>query len=292
MKYTGQTFRPPLEANTLLLQVTVGCALNNCSFCTMYKDTEFSIENMAQIESDLKEARSKYKSLKRIFLINGDAFVLSARRLKIISDKIVDYFPEMETITMYASIRNIMDKTDDELIMLKNTRINDLWIGLETGHETALKRLNKGYQLDDVYKQLERINTVGFNHRDIFMLGAAGHNQGLQNAAATAKLINFSKPELVGFTSLGVFLGSGLEQLVKEGQFNTASELEILEEEKRLIELIAIDGLAFFANHPTNATSITGVLPKDKEMMIQIINETIEEVDDDILSDSIRRFSL
>ena len=138
MKYTGPVYRPPLEHNTLLLQVTVGCAHNKCTFCTMYKDVKFEMESLEQIEEDLKEARNYYGKLERIFLVNGDAFVLSANRLKQIAKKIIEYFPECRTISMYASIRNIMNKTDEELKELRDLRINDLYVGLETGTEEVI----------------------------------------------------------------------------------------------------------------------------------------------------------
>ena len=110
MKYTGPVYRPPVEAESLLLQVTVGCAYNKCSFCTMYKDTPFSFESIEQVEKDLQEAKRLYKRVKRVFLVNGDAFVLSAKHLKSIAKKIIEYFPEIKIITMYASINNIKTK--------------------------------------------------------------------------------------------------------------------------------------------------------------------------------------
>ena len=115
MNYTGPVYRPPYEANTLLLEVTVGCAHNKCTFCTMYRDVQFSVAKRNQIEQDLQEAQKLYPKVKRVFLVNGDAFVLSARRLKEIANKIYEYLPSIEVITMYASINNIMHKSDEEL---------------------------------------------------------------------------------------------------------------------------------------------------------------------------------
>ncbi len=110
MKYTGPIFRPPIEANTPLLQVTVACSHNDCNFCTMYKGVAFKVEHIHQIEKDIQELKNTYGSLKRIFLLNADAFVLNNRRLKEVANKIISYFPEMEVITMYASVKNIKAK--------------------------------------------------------------------------------------------------------------------------------------------------------------------------------------
>lgn len=292
MKYTGPVFRPPPEANTLLLQATVGCTHNKCTFCTMYQDTPFSIEHIDQIEKDLQEAQQMYGTLTRIFLINADAFALTARRLKEISKKIIYYFPEMETITMYASIRNIKHKTDAELRELCDLRINDLWVGVESGNEEVLHHLNKGYTLQTAYEQLARLNEAGIRHNGIFILGAAGRGKGLQNAIDTAKFINTTKPRLVGVTSLGFFDGSELSKEVAAKSFIPATELEILEEERKLIQSIELDNVLFFGDHPLNAANISGMLPDDRHDLIDTIDHVIKAADDDFLACSAVRTTL
>ena len=292
MKYTGSIYRPPVEADTLLLQVTVGCAHNRCTFCTMYKDTPFQMESLDQIEQDLREARQICGSLTRIFLVNGDAFVLSAQRLKEIAAKIIAYFPEMETITMYASIQNIMAKTDDELAELRQFRINDLYVGLESGHGDVIQKINKGHQLEDAYVQLERLNKANIRHAALLMLGVAGKNKGIENAIETAKLLNKTKPSLVWLGTLGIFAGSELSRDVANHVFDPATELEILEEEKKLIELLELTDVPLYGIHPTNTTPVQGILPRDKARMIQAIDRTIQSSGDAFLNQSIRRSSL
>ena len=292
MKYTGPIFRPPPEANTLLLQVTVGCTHNKCSFCTMYKETRFAIESMEQIEQDLKEARRNYKKLTRIFLLNADPFALKAKRLKEISRKIIEYFPEMETITMYASIRNIKHKSDAELQELRDLRINDLWVGIESGSDKVLHHLNKGYNLETAREQLQRLKKAGIRHNGIYMLGVAGSGKGQQHAIDTAKLINETEPQLVGVTTLGFFEGSELAQEVVEGRFVPATEREVLAEEKKLIESIQVDNMEFFGDHPINATSISGIIPQDKENMIEALDYVLAHGNPETLDGIITRSTL
>lgn len=292
MKYTGTTYRPPIEANTLLLQVTVGCSHNSCSFCTMYKDIQFKIEQMEQIEKDLQEAKLLYGSQKRIFLLNADAFVLSARKLKEISTKVIEYFPEMEVITMYASIRNIMSKTDNELREIREMRINDLWVGLESGSDDVLKKVNKGHTINDAYEQLERLTKAGIRHNDIFMLGAGGKGKSIENATQAAKLINITGSNLVGVTSLGFFPGSKIAKDVENGTFIPATELEILEEERKLIELIDVENMPFYGSHPINTTQLNGLLPRDKVQMLQSIDDAISISDQTFLNGVAERTTL
>lgn len=229
MKYTGPIYRPPYEANTLLLQVTVGCAHNKCSFCTMYRDVRFSIEKLDRIEDDLREARETYGDIKRIFLVNGDAFVLSAKKLKPIAELILKYFPNIEVITMYASINNIKGKSDEELLELKSLGINDLWIDTESGHAETLKLLNKGFSLEDSYEQMERLNKAGIRFFFGFMFGAAGKGKGRANARDTAKLINAVKPYGIVPTTLGAF---GSSESCSQGRHTLNSAYPTFNSEK------------------------------------------------------------
>ena len=294
MRYTGPIFRPPVEAmlGTKILQVTVGCAHNECHFCTMYKSVKFSTEPMEQIEEDIKELRETYSHINRIFLVNGDAFVLSAKRLKAISDKIIEYIPEVEVISMYASVTNVKDKTDEELAMMKDLRINDLWMGTETGNREAIELINKGHTLEDAYEQLERLNKFGIRHNDGFMHGVAGHGKGVQNAIDTAKLINETKPSIIWFGTLGLFEGSKMRKDAEEGRFIQATELEILVEELKVLELIELENVAFYGIHPTNSNSIHGILPQDKDRMIRDIKGFMQKSSYGFLNSVKRRDSL
>ena len=143
MNYTGNIYRPPFESNSLLLQVTVGCSHNRCAFCTMYRDVPFQVEPLDQISADLDEAQRYWPNVTRVFLENGDPFVLSADRLKAIAELIHQELPKVDTIAMYASIQNIKSKTDAELSELRSIGINGLNIGVESGLDVALKRMRE-----------------------------------------------------------------------------------------------------------------------------------------------------
>jgi len=292
MEFTGTTYRPPVEANTALLQVTIGCAHNKCTYCTMYKDIKFGIEDLTQIEKNILEIKRVYGNITRIFLVNGDAFVLSARRLKEISNLLIKHIPSIETISMYASVSNIKGKSDSELVMLRESRINDLYIGLETGYEPILEKINKGHNLEDAYMELERLNNAGIIHHTGLMLGVAGKGHGVENAKATAKLLNKTKPGLIWAGTLGIFEGSILNSQVEKGEFIPASELEILEEEMELLNALDLKNTRFYGVHPTNTASIYGILPNDRDKMIRQILNKIDELDNEILSQSVKRDSL
>ncbi len=291
MKYTGPVYRPPYEANCLLLQVTVGCAHNQCTYCTMYKDVGFATESIDQIENDLQEAQQLDPNVKRVFLVNGDAFVLSARRLKTIAKRIRHYLPKVEIITMYASINNIKSKSDEELRELREMGINDLWIGVETGHAETLSYMNKGFSLEDSYTQLERLNKSGMRHIDIIIFGAAGKGMGLQNAEATAKLLNASKPSGISITTMGAFGDSQLASDVQCGHFVPATEREVLHEQMKLIESINFE-TTYLGIHGINTVTFDAHLPREREQAIARVQYALSRLDEAYLDSVPERHSI
>ncbi len=291
MTYTGPVYRPPYEANSLLLQVTVGCAHNACTFCTMYRDTKFKVEPIDQIEQDLKEAARLYPNTKRVFLVNGDAFVLSARRLKPIAELIHKYLPFVEVISMYASVNNVKGKSDEELRELVKLGIRDLWVGVETGHAKTLQYLNKGFTLEEAEKQLKRLNDAGMPFYFGFMFGAAGSGLNQENAKATAKLINATNPAGVVPTTLGAFGDSPLAKEVEKGNFTPSTEIDVLDEQMKLIKLININTM-YMGIHGLNTVAFDAQLPRDKEQVLTRIQNAKDNLNPSYLNSVPERHSV
>jgi radical SAM superfamily enzyme YgiQ (UPF0313 family) len=258
----------------------------------MYRDTRFSIESLDQIEQDLQEARKIYKEVKRVFLVNGDAFVLSASRLKPIAEKIIKYFPEVEVITMYASINNIKTKTDTELKELEALRINELWIGVETADEETLNYLNKGFTLKESRFNLKRLQAAGIRFYYGFMFGAGGKGKGVEIARKNAELINEVKPMGLAPTTLEPNEGSQLAKDVAEGKFLLATEREIFDEMKTLIELVDTEDLIYYGFHVINTIPFNCVLPRDRQKALKHIDTRISEMDDNYLNSIPKRHTI
>ena len=175
MHYTGQIYRPPVEWATPLLEVTAGCSHNKCAFCTMYKQTKFSISSLHNIENDLQELLEDYgDNLKHIYLINGDAFVLKTERLLEIAKLIKQYFPLMETIGSYASINHIKRKSLNELKELRDAGYSGLHFGIETAYAPALDMMNKGFTVKEMYENLLKVKAAGIEYAANLMPGIAG----------------------------------------------------------------------------------------------------------------------
>ena len=274
MHYTGPTYRPPFEAGSLLLQVTVGCSHNKCSFCTMYRDVPFSVCPAEQVEADIDEAARRFGNATRVFLENGDAFVLSADRLAKIAGSIRAKLPKVETITMYASILNIRTKTDEELRFLRELGINELNIGVESGLDEALTLLNKTYTASEARDELLRLKAAGFDYGLNIIFGAAGAENRLENAAATAKLLNETQPFLIFTGTVHAEPGCPLHEDIQSGAFTEPTFGEYLEEEEALLEGLMLEDTYFFGAHPSNVLPMRGILPRDREAMLDAILET------------------
>jgi radical SAM superfamily enzyme YgiQ (UPF0313 family) len=259
----------------LLLQVSVGCSHNLCAFCGMYKDVKFRIEPIEQIEEDLREARYLRPDAKRIYLVGGDPFVLSFDRLKNIAEKIKEYLPDCERISMYARITNIKTKTTEELKALRSMGINHLYIGIETGHDETLKRIHKGNTADEAVRQCRRLEEAGIAFHGIYVNGLAGRNKGEISALATAKFFNQLKPKSIGITSLVLVPGTELYEQKLKGEFVEATEYERVQELKSFIEQLETK-TKVFANHVSMATPILGKIPGDKTKMLKVLQDTLD----------------
>lgn len=280
MHYTGTIYRPPFEARSLLLQVTTGCSHNRCSFCTMYRDEPFRVEPLEQIEEDLAEARQYVPNVTRVFLENGDPFALSADRLEQIAVMIHAYLPRVETIAMYASIKNVIGKSDEELRRLRNLGINELNIGVESGLDEALVYMNKGYTSDQAKHELNRLKEAGIDYGANIILGCAGPERRHENAAATAALLNETKPYLIFTGTIHSDPGCPLYEDIQNGRFVESTFGEYLDEEEELLKLLELTDCYLFGLHPSNIVTMRGNLPEDKAAMLALVRKRREELAD------------
>lgn len=292
MQFEGAVYRPPIEANTFLLQVAVGCSHNKCSFCNMYKDEQFRRIKLSTVEENLKEAKKFYHKLERIFLVGGDAFALSATKLKEVASLIHLYFPECKTITMYAAVNNIINKSDEDLSTLREMGINDLYVGLETGSDYALSYVNKGHTTQQAQEQLKRLNNANIRHNALLITGLAGQGRGIESALATASLLNETEPQIIISTTLGVFDNTKLKTEVESGLFIEATESENLEEQLTLIKNLDLPSTYYWGHHPLNSTPIAGVLGEDQNQMVATLANKISSMNDQEFKNSFKRSTL
>ena len=280
MHYTGPVYRPPIEADTPLLEITYGCSWNKCSFCTMYQNQKFGISPIEDIEEDLQELSKYYpKNLKKIYVENGDAFTLQVHKLIEIGELIHKYFPEIETITCYTSIRNIKAKSIEDLKKLRALGFNSFYIGIETAYDPALMQMSKGYTQADEYEQLKKLHDAEISYNAIIMFGVAGKGNYRENACETIKLLNTFKPKIILTMSTSVQDNTPLYEMVEKGEFIIPTEREILDEELLYLENLKMDDdCLYFGAHIYNLSRITMYFKYRDEMIRQFKNR-VEELD-------------
>ena len=268
MHYTGPTFRPPYEAQSLLIQATSGCSHNKCTFCSMYQDVPFEVSPIEEIEEDLAYVGRHRTLYKRVFLVNGDAFCLSFARLAEIAELVHRYLPRVETIGGYASINNILTKSEDELRQLAAMGYADFNIGLESGLDDVLAYMNKGYTLAEARQAFARLNAAGMPFNVNIITAAAGRGRCVEHAEANAAIVNEANPTLIFVSPLHVDHGAKLEELVESGDFEECVLGDYITEEIEFLQRLEVKDCIFFGQHVSNPVRVSGLLPRDKDYLV------------------------
>lgn len=284
MNYNGNIYRPPVEAETFLLPVTEGCSHNTCTFCNMYKDIPFRMLPLSEVEGGLKEVRAAYgkyaDKIQRVYFVGADPFALSAKNLLERIALTKKYLPAAKVFTMYARTENVVKKSDEDLEKLKTAGVDDLYVGIECAKDDVLSYLNKGETAEMVRTQMNRLNKAKIHHSDLLMLGTAGKGRGKETALATAELENEIRPTQILVNTMSAFKGTKLDEDIKTGAFAQSSEKENLEEERTLLENLNLPDCYFWSLHPLDSVRIDGVLGKDKDEMLKVLDSAISHADD------------
>ncbi len=277
MNYEGQICRGPMERSSYMLPVAVGCSYNRCKFCTLFRHLKYRELPMEQIEAELERVRSLGGNPKHVFLGDGNAFGLATKRLLEITDLIHRYFPGCQAINMDGTITNIQAKSREELLALRKAGICHLYLGIESGLDDVLRHMGKDHNLDQAYRQIDRIQRAGFIFDAHIMTGIAGHGRGLENGTATAEFFNRTRPQRIINFSLFLFRSAPLYQEAQAKTFIPATELENLQEERLLLELLKTDGpLAYDGFHDRIEFRVRGTLPDDRKNMLNKLDLAIE----------------
>lgn len=276
MRYEGSLYRPPSEAYSLIVQATIGCTHNKCTFCSMYKDKKFRVRPTEEVIEDLKIGRERYTKVKRIFIADGDALAIKNSELEKILLFIKENFPECERVGIYGSPKAILSKTDEELKRLKDLGIGIVYLGVESGSEKILKAINKGVSRDEMVKAGKKVVESGIKLSITLISGIGGKENSYEHAIESAKIINQINPDYVGLLTLIIDEGVPLYKDLQSGKFVLLSPKEVLLETKTMVENINIDNCIFRSNHASNYVSLKGTLLQDKDLILSQINEGLK----------------
>jgi radical SAM superfamily enzyme YgiQ (UPF0313 family) len=272
MRYEGQIFRPFSEANSYLLQATIGCSHNGCTFCGMYKKKKYRVRSMQEIKEDIQMAREYYGDLEKVFICDGDAIAMETHQLLEILDTLYQTFPSLRHVGSYVGPRSTLSKSNSELRSLREGGLVKAYLGVETGDDRLLKQVKKGVGAQEMLEAGRKLVESGFNLTAMILLGLAGKGpRSREHALATADIINQIRPKYLAAMTVTPVPGTVLYQEVQNGEFQVLDAFETLEEMKIILENISLDDLKFVGVHASNYLPLQGTLPRDKQKMLDTV---------------------
>lgn len=276
MRYEGMIYRPPSEAYSLIVQVTIGCSQNHCIFCSMFKEKRFRIRKVEEVLEDLQDARNKYRYVEKIFLADGDALICKMTDLEAILHFIKDQFPECKQVTLYGSPRSILMKQQEDLDKLRELGISMIYMGLESGNDEVLTYMKKGVTSQEMIEAAQKVKQAKIRLSVTAISGLGGRRLWKEHAKDTGLVLSQMKPDYIGLLTLMIEEDLPLADKIRSGEFELLNPYDILIETKEMLKYMDCPDYIFRSNHASNYVNLRGTLNQDKEAMINLLDEAIK----------------
>lgn len=278
--YDLPLFRPPAEADNIIIQATLGCSFNQCSFCAMYRSKQYTERSLTKVLADIHQAAKQRQEAHRAFLADGDALALPTEHLLSILRELASVFPRLARVSCYATPGNIQRKTIDELTLLQQHKLNLLYVGVESGSDLILKKITKGATQRRMSELLSKAHESGLKVSATVILGLGGSSHSEEHIDGTIALLNNAPVTYLSTLQLHLDKNVEAEFYKKFGEpFIALDDMAILKEQERLISGISPpQPIVFRSNHASNALALAGNLPKDREKLLLQLNEAIQGV--------------
>lgn len=276
MHYEGMIIRPPSEANSVLLQVTVGCSHNKCTFCGTYKGVRFKIKDEAIIDQDIRYAARNFKFLKRLFITDGDALILPQTKLVGILSRIRAEMPWIQRVGLYGNAKSIMRKSPEELEELRGLGLGIVYLGLESGDAQVLRDIRKGVSPERMIEAGQRIRMAGLKLSVTALLGIAGLERSLEHGRATGEVLSAMDPNYVGVLTLMVLSNTEFGERVRNGQFSLLELPDLLRELREMLYHTRMTRGLFLSNHASNYLALKVRMPAEKEKALGLIDKALQ----------------
>ncbi len=276
MRYEGKLYRPPSEAHSYIVQATIGCSHNLCTYCDMYRDKQFRVRDLEAVLEDIALAGSTYPGMDKVFVADGDALIMDTDQWLTILAACREAFPAFRRASCYATAENVLDKTPEELRALREGGLGMLYIGPESGDDVTLKRIVKGASFADHVEAAHKAHEAGMQISVIVLLGAGGVDRSEQHARETARLISEMDPEYVGALTLTVIPGTPHARMVEKGKFELPPIPQLLTEMRTIVEFAEPAHTVFRTNHASSYLPIAGELPRDRDRILHAIDRALD----------------
>ncbi|OFZ22115.1 MAG: hypothetical protein A2X94_08805 [Bdellovibrionales bacterium GWB1_55_8] len=272
MRYLEPVFRPPSEAGSYILQVTYGCSHNRCTFCSMYREKTFRVRDENEVFEDIREAARVMSGCERVFLADGDALILRTDRLLRILDQLEQHFPRLARVAIYSDARGINLKSDEELLSLRERKLGMIYLGLESGSDEVLRRIQKGATASEMTEAVRRAEALGIPVSVIGLLGVGGRELTEEHARQTAQVLSRMSPSFFSALTLTLVPDTPLAKDAEAGRFRMLTPEESLEELARIIVDVQTERpVVFRTNHASNYVPLKGTLPENRERILEAI---------------------
>ena len=276
MRYEGKIYRPPSEADSYILQATIGCSWNHCTYCDMYRDKAFRVRDLDETLADIRTAAKSFgENITKVFVADGDALVLDLRHWEAILPACHDAFPRIKRVSAYATAVNINEKSDAELKRLRELGLSLLYMGPETGDDVTFKRIAKGSNFDEHVEAARRAHAAGMKVSAIFLLGAGGTERSREHAEGSARLISAMDPEFVSALTLTIIPGTPIAKMQAAGKFTLPSVTRMLEELRTMVAAASPTDAIFRTNHASNYLPLAGRLPQDRDRIVEALDKAL-----------------
>jgi radical SAM superfamily enzyme YgiQ (UPF0313 family) len=278
LHYEGTLYRPPSEADSLILQATLGCSYNECAFCGMYRDKRFRVRPLDQLRAEIHWAREALgPAVAKVFLADGDALVAKPSFLLAILGELRAAFPQLRRVSCYASPQSLQVRTVEQMAELRAAGLVQYYLGLESGHDQVLARLTKGVDSAQLAEVAAKAHAAGVKLSTMILLGAGGRELSEQHALASARLVNTIQPRFLSTLVMTPVEGTPLFAADQRGEVEHLEPVELARELRTLLGALELRGTVFRSNHASNTLTLAGTLPKDREALLAVLDRVLAD---------------
>ncbi len=277
MKYEDPVFRPPCEAGSLILQVTIGCPHNECVFCGMYKMKKFRVRDQEELKAEVRKARLIYNHVESIFLADGNTIAMNAARLADLVSYIREIFPETQRVSCYAGARFLKGKSPAALRNLAQAGLDIVYLGLESGDDAVLARMRKGVDAEGMVEAARRVKDAGIDLSCYILMGLGGEDGWESHARETARVLSRMNPTFIRPRTLALLPGMPLYEEMRLGRFREASGETVMREMRLLVSELDVEDSYFMSDHISNYVPVYGQVPRDREEMLARIDAALAQ---------------
>ena len=276
IQYQGSLYRPPSEANSLILQATLGCSYNECTFCGMYRDKRFRVRPIAELVAEIEWAAQHAGPVRKVFLADGDALVAKASFLHQVLEALRGAFPRLQRVSCYASPQALAIRKVEEMRELKEAGLTQYYLGIESGCDATLEFLKKGVDSAEMIRVANKASEAGVKLSTMILLGAAGRAGSEQHAIESARVVSAIQPRFVSTLVMTPVEDTPLMEQWQAGEIDELSPVELAQELRTFLSHLKLDATVFRSNHASNYLALKGTLPKDQEALVEVLDRVLQ----------------